>query len=198
MWIIGIDEAGRGPIAGPVSVGVVVMPESLHNWSLFDGLKDSKKLTERARNVWYDKINNTPEIYYGHAFSSNLRIDEVGIMAATQEALHSALSDALQRSGATDITSVAFLDWGLSLPQNYTQLISKKGDELYPAIALASVIAKVTRDAFMLAESSQFPLHGFDTHKGYGTAHHYRALEKYGITQLHRKTFLRSFFEKTS
>lgn len=192
--IIGIDEVGRGPLAGPVAIGVVKLKvASLKvNAKLGKGFKDSKKLSPKAREAWLVKIDEARSegwLEYSVAFVSPSVIDKKGLSYAIRTALEKAL-DALEHDA--DAVRV-LLDGGLRAPAHYlNQETIIKGDEKELAIALASIVAKVARDKRMVALAKKFPEYGFEKHKGYGTRAHYVAIKKHGITAHHRKSFLKN------
>lgn len=185
---IGIDEAGRGPLAGPVSVGVVVLTPKF-NKKFFKGIKDSKKLTERARDEWFKKAKEaklTGNLDYKVALISEKVIDKRGITVAISRGIEKCLKD-LKIPKYSHI----FLDGSLVAPKQFkNQKTIIKGDEKIPIISLASVCAKVTRDRYMIKLSKKYPQYGFEIHKGYGTRMHRQSIKKYGVSSSHRKTFL--------
>ena len=190
--IIGIDEVGRVPLAGPVAVGAVCIKAeySRHLRKLFPVVKDSKKLAPKAREAWRDRIREAERMGYLSCAVSYVApsvIDKKGLTFAIQSAIKQSLSEIEHDANETRV----LLDGGLHAPKEY--LLQKtiiKGDEKELAIALASIVAKVARDAKMVLLSKKFPQYGFEQHKGYGTRAHYLALKKYGPTLHHRKSFL--------
>ena len=189
--VVGIDEAGRGPLAGPVSIGSV---------SLFPGpsislrgLKDSKQLTERDRETWFKKIQDGQKegrLQYAVSLISHKVIDKKGIVHAIQLGI----SRNLKKLGVDPKSARIFLDGSLKAPEEYQdQKTIIKGDEKIPIIALASIVAKVTRDRAMKKYGRQYPHYGLEVHKGYGTKRHRDAIKKYGAAIIHRKTFLGNF-----
>jgi len=182
-WHIGIDEAGRGPLAGPVSVGAV-MVKSDFDFSIFKNLKDSKKLSESKREEFFEVINK--KIKYKVVMVSNKVIDKKGISFAIRFAIKSLLKKLNPNIKNTKI----FLDGSLKAPVEFTQETIIKGDEKIPAISLASIMAKVTRDRYMKKISNKYPAFNFDIHKGYGTKRHIEAIKKHGPSELHRKSFI--------
>lgn len=191
-YLIGIDEVGRGPLAGPVAVGVVKLKvESLKvNITWTQGFRDSKKLSPKRREEWFVKIKQARSegwLEYAVAFVAPSVIDRKGIVYAINTALARALKNIEHEIKCTRV----LLDGGLRAPAHYTnQETIIRGDEKELAIALASIVAKVTRDKKMVAVAKKHPYHGFEKHKGYGTRAHYKAIKKYGITPHHRKSFL--------
>lgn len=191
--IIGIDEVGRGPLAGPVAIGVVKLKvESLKSkvsWGR--GFRDSKKLSPRAREAWLVKINYARAegwLEYSVAFVSPGVIDKNGLSHAIRMALEKALGAIEHDENNVKV----LLDGGLYAPAHYlNQETIIKGDEKELSIALASIVAKTARDKKMIALAKKFPQYGFEKHKGYGTRAHYEAIKKHGITPHHRKSFLK-------
>lgn len=188
-YLIGIDEVGRGPIAGPVAVGafVYLKPKAKR---LFRGVKESKQLTEEKREEWFEKIEKAKKnglIDFAVTFQSEKVIDERGISFAIKKAL--AMSLAKLKLDSDDVQ--VLLDGGLKAPPEYeNQKTIIKGDVKEQVIALASICAKVTRDRKMRALAKKYPEYGFDVNKGYGTRRHYEAIKKNGLTNLHRRSFL--------
>lgn len=189
--IVGIDEAGRGPLAGPVAVGAVVFS----NRARFDvtGLADSKKLSPLRREEWFRKIKiwqKEGTLRFAVSLVSNTVIDKKGIVPAIQLGIERCLSKLEVNPKHTKV----FLDGGLKAPREFiNQETIIKGDEKIPAIALASIAAKVTRDKKMKVLSKIYPQYGFEIHKGYGTLAHRKALKKHKATGIHRKSFLKNF-----
>lgn len=182
--VVGIDEVGRGPLAGPITVGVVCVPVTF-SWKECHDLKDSKQLTEAMRNRWYQWIKRHPSIRASVSSVSAKEIDRIGIVAAGNLAARRAL----KKLKLSPKTAVIQLDYGLVVGTQWKQTAYIKGDERFPAIALASIYAKVTRDTYMTRIARQFPQYGFEVHKGYGTKKHRMSIKKSGISSLHRKTF---------
>ena len=181
--ICGVDEAGRGPLAGPVCAAAVILPRGLE----IPGLNDSKKLTDKKRRELYDVIVSEAEAY-GIAFATEQEIDEINILQATFLAMERAVS---QLSVRPDL---ALVDGNrapkLSLPVKTVV----KGDSLSANIAAASILAKVTRDCLLEELDTQYPAYGFAVHKGYGTKRHYEALREFGPCPVHRLSFLKKFY----
>lgn len=184
-WIIGVDEAGRGPIAGPISVGVCAIPLKDNVWEKWEGLKDSKKLSEKKREEWYGRIKDDTQILYACAMVSAHIIDEKGIVYAARLAAKRAIG----KLGFSPKEARVVLDKNLSVPNFWQQEEFVKGDERIPVIALASIVAKVTRDRYMKKIAKQYPEYGFEIHKGYGTVAHYNVIKKHELSEYHRKTF---------
>jgi ribonuclease HII len=187
-FLIGIDEAGRGPLAGPVAVGIVKVPDGFDK-KFFLGIKDSKKLTEKERELWFDlavEARRRGELDYAVSLVSEKVIDKKGIV----HAINLGIKRCLESVGAEE-TSQVFLDGGIKAPDKFLhQSTVVKGDEKIPVISLASILAKVVRDRKMRKFAEKYPEFGFDAHKGYGTKLHREAILKYGPTELHRKTFI--------
>ena len=183
--VCGVDEAGRGPLAGPVCAAAVILPEGVE----LPGLNDSKKLTEKKREALFPLIEEKA-LTYAIAFASVEEIERMNILAAALLAMDRAIA---QLSPAPEL---ALIDGntvkGISVPARSVV----GGDGKVAAIAAASVLAKVTRDRLMLTLAEQYPQYGFENHKGYGTKEHYAALEKYGPSPVHRMSFLKKFYAK--
>lgn len=179
-YIAGVDEAGRGPLAGPVCAAACILPRNLE----IPGLNDSKKLSSKARDSLYDIIINSA-VSYGIAFATVEEIESLNILNATFLAMNRALSQLSPQP------ALALIDGnrnsGISIPSRCVV----KGDSLCADIAAASVLAKVTRDRYMLTMAEQYPEYGFEKHKGYGTVQHYAALRQFGPSPIHRPSFLR-------
>jgi len=184
--ICGVDEAGRGPLAGPVCAAAVILPTDLD----IPGLNDSKKLTEKKREELYDIIT-AQAIAYGIAMVSEEEIDEINILQATFLAMRRAVEALSVKPDFVLIDGNREPDLG-DLPLKTIV----KGDSRSANIAAASILAKVTRDRYMTELDAVYPQYGFAIHKGYGTKKHYAALEEFGPCPPHRKTFLRTFYER--
>lgn len=190
-YIIGIDEVGRGPIAGPVAVGAFVFLNSDAK-KLFKGVKESKQLSEVQREKWFSIIKLAKEegwVDFAVSFQSSKVIDKKGIVFAIKTALAKSL-----RALTLDIdNTLVLLDGGLRAPAEYiNQRTIIKGDEKEMVIALASICAKVLRDRKMIELVDKHPVYGFTNHKGYGTRDHYKAIKKYGLIDEHRKSFIKN------
>lgn len=188
-WVVGIDEAGRGPLAGPVAVGVVVVPESTDLLSLFPKLNDSKKLSEKRREEIFVRLQE--EIKAGSivalvTLASSEKIDAKGISACIREAIENSLAKLVPESAHHKV----YLDGSLKAPKHYAQETVIGGDALIPAIMLASVAAKVTRDRYMLKQAEAYPEYRFEQHKGYGTKLHREKIQEHGMCAIHRRTFI--------
>ena len=185
----GTDEAGRGPLAGPVVAACVVLPED------FDviGVDDSKKLSEKKREELFDKIQ-AKALAIGVGISDNITIDQINILQATKKAMKEAFLEAETRLKEKTGQSIdVLLADAVTLEElDVPQESIIKGDAKSLSIAAASIIAKVTRDRIMLEYHRQYPWYGFDRNKGYGTKAHYQGIGAYGITPIHRKTFLKN------
>ena len=181
--IAGIDEAGRGPLAGPVVVAAVIMKEE----SFIEGINDSKKISEAKREKLYDLITDEA-IAWGVGIVDEKRIDEINILNATKEALTIAVSNLTVKPDYILVDALDRIDTK-GIP--YTPII--KGDAKIYSIAAASIIAKVTRDRIMRKYDEEYPEYEFEKHKGYGTAKHIEAIKKYGPCKIHRRTFIKNF-----
>lgn len=177
----GIDEAGRGPLCGPVVAACVILPKDAE--LLY--LNDSKKLSEKRRELLFPEIKEKA-VSFGVGIVENDVIDEINILNATKLAMKKAIDSMSVRPEQLLIDAVHLDD--IDIPQ----VAIIKGDAASVSIAAASVIAKVTRDHIMLEYDKKYPEYGFAHHKGYGTKAHYEALKKYGLTPIHRKTFLKN------
>lgn len=195
QWVIGIDEAGRGALAGPVCVGAVLYPSDFDWRDVFSlitkrgvpKLRDSKKLSAQQRGVLFEYIAEHARLRHAHAFVSAESIDTIGIVNSAHEAAAIAVSAFRIEPERVQV----LLDAGLRVPGKWAQESFIRGDENIPAIAFASIVAKVTRDRHMEELSESHAPYGFDGHKGYGTQAHMLAIRKYGMLPLiHRKTFL--------
>ena len=186
-FICGIDEAGRGPLAGPVSVGAVVMkPDSKLEW-----VNDSKKVTEKRREILYDRIIED-SLAWSVQLIDQQEIDEINILEATKKGLHLALEDIInQLKQKPEIILVDALREIDTFNIPYQSII--KGDATCYAISCASILAKVTRDRVMKEWDEIYPMYGFEKNKGYGTAAHIQAIKEFGPCPLHRKTFIKNF-----
>lgn len=193
VYVIGIDEVGRGPIAGPLTVCACAVRVGTDVLALFPDqeLKDSKKLTEKKRLGIMEQLPvlvESGEVVFGLGEVTAEELDKVGLSNAIKAALTQALAKVHERGVSQD--SFIFLDGSLKAPENYTQETIIKGDEKVPEIALASIIAKTSRDTFMKKISDAYPGYGFEKHVGYGTKAHYDAIKVQGLTPLHRRSFL--------
>ena len=181
--VCGVDEAGRGPLAGPVFAAAVVLPPNL----MIDGLNDSKKLREKNRELLYDKIKNLA-LTYAVAFATEQEIDKINILNATFLAMKRAVD------GLNLTPDVVLVDGNRSPNLKVPTQTLIKGDSLSASIAAASILAKVERDRLMKNLSKKYPEYAFEKHKGYGTSAHYAAVDKYGLCPEHRKSFFKKHF----
>ena len=183
--VCGVDEAGRGPLAGPVCAAAVILPAGI----VIDGLNDSKKLTEKKREALFDVITENA-ISWSVSLVDETVIDEINILQATYRAMQQAVE------GLPRPADFVYVDGnrseGLSLPHECVV----SGDARIPSIAAASIIVKVTRDRLMRDFAVRYPAYGFEKHKGYGSRAHYAALLEHGPCPIHRRTFLKKFYEK--
>ena len=180
--ICGIDEAGRGPLAGPVVVAAVIMPKD----SMIEGVNDSKKVSEKKRETLYEQIINEA-IAYGVGIIDQKEIDEINILNATKKGLTTAIKELKVKPQRILVDALTGIDT-LGIP--YTSII--KGDAKSYSIAAASIIAKVTRDRIMREWDELYPEYGFEKHKGYGTKMHIDAIKEYGLCPLHRLSFVKN------
>lgn len=181
--ICGVDEAGRGPLAGPVCAAAVILPRGLE----IPGLNDSKKLTDKKRRELMPIIEEQA-LAYGIAFATHEEIDEINILQATFLAMERAMQQLNIRP------SLALIDGNRQKDFGITVETVVKGDSRSANIAAASVLAKVTRDEYMEAMALEYPGYGFEIHKGYGTKAHYEALRSLGPSPIHRMSFLKKFY----
>ncbi len=194
-FVVGIDEVGRGPLAGPVAVGAlcVALEKKAHIRRVFNGIRDSKKLSALAREKWAKVIKEEAakgNLVYDVVFASNTIIDKKGIAPT----IRSLVARALKQLKINPETSEILLDGSLKAPAEFTrQKTIIKGDDLILEISVASVIAKVTRDARMVRLAKKYPEYGFEVHKGYGTKRHAEQLRLLGPCNVHRKTFISKF-----
>lgn len=195
-FLIGIDEAGRGPLAGPVAVGAVLV-EHAFDWELIPGVRDSKKMSEKAREAVFarmEELKRDGVLRFAVAFSSAQIIDSRGIVPA----VHSALARALGTLDVSPEECSVLLDGGLRAPETFAhQKTIIRGDDSEPVISLASIAAKVSRDRIMHRESAKFPEYGFEVHKGYGTKAHRELIGRLGLSPMHRASFCRSCAPRT-
>ena len=181
--ICGVDEAGRGPLAGPVCAAAVILPDHLE----LPGLNDSKKLSDKKRRELFPLIKEHA-IAYGIGLASHEEIDEINILQATYLAMERAIAQLEGKADLALIDGNSAKDFGLPVKTVV------KGDSLSASIAAASILAKVTRDDIMEAYAEEYPGYGFEIHKGYGTKAHYAALTEKGASPIHRMTFLKKFY----
>ena len=181
--VCGVDEAGRGPLAGPVCAAAVILPPHTQ----IPGLNDSKKLTDKRRRELMPVIKEQA-LAYGIAFATHEEIDQINILQATYLAMERALAQLDVKPDIALIDGNRAKDFGLPVKTVV------HGDSLSASIAAASVLAKVTRDDLMLQMAEEYPQYGFEIHKGYGTKAHYEALTAHGPSPIHRMTFLKKFY----
>lgn len=179
----GVDEAGRGPLAGPVYAAAVILPDDV----IIEGLNDSKKISEKKRYELREIIEKQA-VDYAIASVSNEEIDKINILNATYKAMHLAISKLKNKPQHLIIDGNRFKPY-LDIP--FDCIV--KGDGKYASIAAASILAKTYRDDFMIKIAKEYPQYGWETNKGYGTKKHIEAIEKYGITPYHRKSFLSKY-----
>ena len=182
-FICGVDEAGRGPLAGPVCAAAVILPANID----IPGLNDSKKLSDKRRRELFPVIQEQA-LAYAIAFASHTEIDDINILQATYLAMERSINQLDIRPEIALIDGNRAKDFGIPV-ETVVQ-----GDSRSASIAAASILAKVTRDDVMLKMAEEYPQYGFEIHKGYGTKAHYAALEKHGDCPIHRKTFLKKFY----
>lgn len=184
--ICGVDEAGRGPLAGPVYAAAVILPKG----HIVEGVNDSKKLSEKKRELLFDKIIDEC-VCYSIGTASEKEIDEINILQATYLAMKRAVD------GLEIVPQLALIDGNRIPPLTSTDARAiVKGDAKSASIACASILAKVSRDRYMLKMAKKYPEYQFEKHKGYGTKLHYEMIEKYGICEIHRKSFLKKVLNK--
>ncbi|MFA5942444.1 MAG: ribonuclease HII [Candidatus Paceibacterota bacterium] len=197
-FTLGVDEAGRGPLAGPVAVGVAIVSEGFDVAKEFPGVADSKKLSEKKREKIFEMLLARVargDARYTVEFESAESIDNEGIAVVIRRAVARGV-DSLAKCGHPVSTSILtpgvhiLLDGGLRAPEEYEQETIINGDELVPLISLASIAAKVSRDRLMRELAKGYPEYGFEKHKGYGTKAHYEALQKHGLCAIHRRSFV--------
>ncbi len=188
-FIVGVDEVGRGAVAGPLVIGAAcgIWNERLHK--SLKGIRDSKKLTPLQREKWFKQLKKTP-IKFHTVFIANNLIDKNGMSWALKEGIVKLLKKIKRKP------DWVLLDGGIHAPKKYNQKTIIQGDDKIPLISAASIYAKVTRDRFMIKLDGRHKHYGFKDHKGYGTVDHLAAIRKNGLSQVHRKTFLRRIDKK--
>ena len=184
-YVCGVDEAGRGPLAGPVYAAAVILKED----AVLDGLNDSKKLSEKKREELFDKIIEQSVAYKIVAVDHKV-IDEINILNATMCAMKEAVE------GLSVSPEAALIDGNRSPELSIPSKAVIGGDAKLMCIAAASILAKVSRDRYMLEITKNYPQYQFEKHKGYGTKLHYQMLDEYGISDIHRMSFLKKYLEK--
>lgn len=180
--VCGIDEAGRGPLAGPVFAACVVLPRNF----MIDGVDDSKKLTEKRRDLFYDEIISKAKVYF-IATASVKEIESVNILKATFLAMKRAYEGVREKLEV----DIALIDGNKTPDLPIKTMPIVKGDSLSESIACASILAKVSRDRYMVKIAEKYPEYHFEKHKGYGTKLHIQALKEYGPSEIHRLSFLK-------
>ena len=220
-YMIGVDEVGRGPLAGPLTVAAIafrlskiqlgnLMAKRALNTrpQIFENIKDSKKLSFKKREEWYNNIkyqisnikttsqNSKIKIFLATSSVSNQIIDKIGITKATDLAVKQVIKNLRKKVKITPFNSYFLLDGLLKAPKIFSQKTIIKGDERVPIISAASIVAKVSRDRKMLRFHKKFPYYGFDKHKGYGTSMHRGSIEKYGLSEIHRETYCKFLSSK--
>lgn len=189
-WLIGVDEAGRGPLAGPVAVGVVKVPVGF-DWSLIPGVGDSKKISPKNREAIFrraQELRYYQVLDFAVAQVGSSVIDEKGIVFA----INIAMGRCLKRLGLNPAECFIKLDGSLHAPAQFSQETIIRGDSLEPAIGLASIAAKVTRDRYMERISKRYTQYDFEVHKGYGTKAHCQAIAQYGKSPIHRVSYCKN------
>jgi ribonuclease HII len=193
-YVIGVDEVGRGPLAGPVAVCAFAMPAN-YDKKCFLGVKDSKKLSEKARDKWAKTAKSMEKqgrCVFFVCYSSHKTIDNLGISKAVKLALNRAVRKVVKKLGCRPEECSVLLDGSLKAPAKFRfQQTIIRGDSKVQIISIASVVAKVKRDKKMSKLAKKFPEYDFEIHKGYGTAKHYEKIRRYGLSPIHRKTFLK-------
>ena len=184
-FIIGIDEAGRGPLAGPVCVGAVgvKIKDKNEKIKILEGIKDSKKLSAKKREEWFKVLEECPEFECHHVFVSHEAIDNFGIRKAVLFGVEKVLEKFSKKP------DLVLLDGSLNAPEEYKQETIIKGDEKIPLISAGSIVAKVSRDRVMMNMHKKYPEYCFNEHKGYGTKKHFEKIIEHGFCEIHRKTF---------
>jgi len=187
-YVVGIDEAGRGPIAGPVCVGLIIIKEK--DQFLLKGIRDSKKLSEKQREEWFKKIKSLKregKLDFSYKMISPQFIDKSGITKAITKAVHHCCSKVNKNPDSVKI----LLDGSLRAPDKFkNQETIIGGDDKFEVISAASVVAKVSRDRVMVRLAEKSPYYGFEKHKGYSTKEHYKKIKKNGLSKAHRRTFI--------
>lgn len=183
-YVCGVDEAGRGPLAGPVCAAAVILPKDL----IIDGVNDSKKLTEKKREALFDVICESA-LAYSIVFADVDEIEEVNILRATMNAMKRAVD------GLSVKADFAYIDGNTMPPIEINGECIVKGDAKSMSVACASILAKVSRDRLMLKYAEEYPQYGFEKHKGYGTKVHTEALREFGPCPIHRPSFLKKILK---
>lgn len=189
-YIVGVDEAGRGPLAGPVTVGLVKVPADF-DWELVPGVRDSKKISEKKREVIYKRVlelHVAKKLSYVVKSVSATSIDSKGIAPAIRRSIDAGIADLECDPADTFIK----LDGSLKAPTQFEQETIIKGDDKEMVIGLASIMAKVTRDRYMVEQDAKYPLYGLAQHKGYGTKAHMAAIAQHGFSPIHRRSYCKN------
>lgn len=189
--VCGIDEVGRGPIAGPVVACAVIMGDEK-----IEGIKDSKKLTDKKRRE-LTKLIQENSLAIGFGIVDHTIIDEINIKEATHLAMKKALENLSDKEGRLIKADLALID-AETIDTDIDQISIISGDDQVYSIACASILAKIYRDDIMIQYSKDYPGYGFENHKGYGTKKHYLAIDEYGISEIHRRSFMKKYYEKKS
>lgn len=184
QYVCGVDEAGRGPLAGPVCAAAVILPKGL----IIEGVNDSKKLSEKKREALFDVICESA-LAYSIVFADVDEIEEVNILRATMNAMKRAVE------GLSIKADFAYIDGNTMPPVDIDGECVVKGDAKSMSVACASILAKVSRDRLMLKYAEEYPQYGFEKHKGYGTKFHTEALKEYGPSPIHRPSFLKKILK---
>ena len=184
-FVCGVDEAGRGPLAGPVYAAAVILPDGV----IPEGVNDSKKLSEKKREALFDVITEEA-LDYSIAYATAEEIDDINILQATFLAMKRAID------GLKTKADYAMIDGNRMPPLDIPGETIVKGDANSASLAAASILAKMSRDRFMLKMAEKYPRYQFEKHKGYGTKLHYQMLNEYGPSEIHRQTFLKSWYNK--
>lgn len=184
-FLAGVDEAGRGPLAGPVFAAAVILPDDV----IIEGINDSKKLSEKKRELLFDVICEKALAYSIYSVDEK-RIDEINILQATFEAMRNAVGNLKIKP------SCAFVDGDKSPGLDVPTATVVKGDSKSMSVAAASILAKVSRDRYITEMAEKYPGYGFEKHKGYGTKAHYEAIDSLGVCDIHRRSFLKKVLNK--
>jgi len=197
QYIIGVDEAGRGPLAGPVmAAAVFIIINDKYEELLNLGVNDSKKLSPKKRDKIYEALTSHPLVLWSVGEASEKEIDEINILRASLLAMRKAVEKLIDKNNRLERENFSVYIDGREVIPNLTanQKSIINGDAKVFSIAAASIIAKVTRDRLMLKYAEKYPQYGFEKHKGYGTKQHYEMIQKHGICRIHRKTFLKKIY----
>lgn len=188
-FLIGVDEAGRGPLAGPVAVGLVMVAKGFDVAKEFPGVRDSKQLSEKKREEIFKQVRSrakSGEIQFCVRFGGHQMIDKRGMSRVVKHAIARGCRALAPRPEQVRV----YLDGLLYAPTEYVQETIIHGDDIVPLISLASIVAKVARDRLMRRFARHFPQYGFEIHKGYGTKAHYAALKRHGLSVIHRRSYI--------